>query len=183
MNFYFQRLWSLIRSYPLVTACVVLLLLLIGANYYLFNQRLTLAQQHEDARVFGEKMVSAIASRTRLTAQVAVTQEAVELIERNLVTESDLAENLGYFYKLETASRARLAQIDQLNAQVVQGNPFKAVPFALRVTGSYPQIIAFVRALETGPRLARIRDYTFARGDGKVGSLAVDLTVELLGNK
>jgi len=146
-------------------------------------ERLALAQQHDDARRFGEAMLPALASRTRLTAQVAVTQEAVELIERNLVTESDLAENLGYFYKLETASRARLAQIDQLNAQVVQGNPFKAVPFALRVTGSYSQIIAFVRALETGPRLARIRDYTFARGDGKAGTLSVNLTVELLGNK
>jgi len=183
MNIYFRRLWSLIRNYPVVSSCVGLLLLLVGANFHLFNQRLALARQHEDARRYGEASLPALASRTRLTAQVAVAQEAVELIDRNLVTESDLAENLGYFYKLETASRARLVQIDQLNAQIVQDNPFKAIPFALRVSGSYPQVIAFVRALETGPRLARIRTYSFARGDGKAGTLAVDLNVELLGNK
>ena len=53
----------------------------------------------------------------------------------------------------------------------------------MRVTGSYPQIIGFIRALETGPRLARIRDYEFTSTDAKTGMMAMDLTVELLGSK
>ncbi|MBC7369097.1 MAG: type 4a pilus biogenesis protein PilO [Undibacterium sp.] len=183
MSVLLQQFWDLIRRYPLVSSCVAVLLLLGAANYYFWDQRHTLARQHDEARLYGEAMLPVLASHTRLTAQVATTQEAVELIERNLVVESGLAENLGYFYKLETASRARLAQISQLNAQVMQGNPFKAVPFSLRVTGSYPQLIGFVRALETGPRLARIKDYDFTRSDAKAGTLALDMTVELLGNK
>jgi Tfp pilus assembly protein PilO len=183
MSVFFQQFYDLIRRYPLVSGCVAALLLLGAANYYFWDQRHTLANQHDEARRYGEAMLPVLASHTRLTAQVATTQEAVELIERNLIVESDLAENLGYFYKLETASRARLAQISQLNAQALQGNPFKAIPFALRVSGSYAQLIAFVRALETGPRLARIKDYEFTRSDAKTGTLALDLTVELLGNK
>jgi Tfp pilus assembly protein PilO len=183
MSIVLQRFFDLIRRYPLVSSCVTLLLLLGGVNYYFWEQRHTLANQHDEARKYGEAMLPVLASHTRLTAQVATTQEAVELIERNLVLESDLAENLGYFYKLETASRARLAQISQLNSQTLQGNPFKAVPFSLRVTGTYSQIIGFVRALETGPRLARIKDYDFTRTDAKTGMLALDLTVELLGSK
>ena len=183
MSLYFLQFYDLIRRYALVSSCVAVLLLLGAANYYFLDQRHMLAKQHEEARRYGESMLPVLASHSRLTAQVATTQEAVELIERNLVVESDLAENVGYFYKLETASRARLAQISQLNSQVLQGNPFKAVPFSMRVTGTYPQIIAFVRALETGPRLARIKDYDFTRGDAKTGALALDLTVELLGAK
>lgn len=183
MSVLFQRFNDLIRRYPLVSACVTVLVLLGAANYYFWDQRHTLAGQHDEARRYGEGMMPVLASHTRLTAQVATTQEAVELIERNLVVESDLAENLGYFYKLETASRARLAQISQLNAQVLQGNPFKAVPFSLRVTGSYAQLIGFVRALETGPRIARIKDFDFTRTDAKTGMLGLDMTVELLGNK
>ncbi len=183
MSVFFQRFWDLIRRYPLVSSCVVVMMLLGAANYYFFDQRAILASQHDDARVYGERMMTVLAGHTRLTAQVATTQEAVELIERNLIQENDLPENLGYFYKLETASRARIAQISQLNAQTLIGNPFKAVPFSVHVTGSYPQIIGFIRALETGPRLARIREYEFTRSDAKTGTLAMDLTVELLGSK
>jgi Tfp pilus assembly protein PilO len=183
MSVFFQRFWDLIRRYPLVSSCVAVMMLLGAANYYFFDQRALLASQHDDARVYGERMMTVLAGHTRLTAQVGTTQEAVELIERNLIVESDLAENLGYFYKLETASRARIAQISQLNAQTLSGNPFKAVPFSVRVTGSYPQIIGFIRALETGPRLARIREYEFTRSDAKAGTLAMDLTVELLASK
>jgi Tfp pilus assembly protein PilO len=183
MSFYLQRFLALIRANPLVSASIVALLLAATANTYLWDRRNTLAKQHDDARRYGEAMRPALSSFTRLSAQVATTQEAVELIERNLIVEAELADNLNYFYKLETASRARIARVDQVTAQVVQGNPFKGVPFALQVVGSYSQLIAFIRAVETGPRLARIKEYSFARNDAKAGLLALDLTVEVLANK
>ncbi len=183
MSFFLPRLFALVRRRPIVVISLTALLVSAAANVYLWDRRAQLAKQHDDARRFGEAMRPALASHTRLAAQVATTQEAVELIERNLVAETDLADNLGYFYKLETSSRARLAQISQLNAQPLQGNPFKSVPFSMQVIGSYPQLIAFIRALETGPRVARIKDYSFTRNDAKAGLLALDLTVEILGNK
>lgn len=183
MNVYFRRFLRLVRAHSVVSGSVVALLISAAANLFLWDRRLILAKQHDDARRYGEAMRPALASSTRLSAQVATTQEAVELIERNLIVESELTDNLNYFFKLEAASRARLAQISQLNAQNVQGNPFKGVPFALQVVGSYPQLIAFTRALETGPRLARIKEYSFARNDAKAGLLALDLTVEVLANK
>ena len=183
MSVFFQSFYDLARRYPLAATCLAALLLLGAANYYFWEQRRALVSQHDEVRRFGEAMQPVLASHTRLTAQVAIAQEAVALIENNLIVESDLAENLGYFYQLEGASRARLAQITQLNAQALQGNPFKAIPFGLRVSGSYAELIGFVRALETGPRLARIRDYQFTRSEATTGTLALELTVELLGYK
>jgi Tfp pilus assembly protein PilO len=181
MNLAFQQFVEFVRGYRLVTACLVVLLILGGANYYFFHQRSELARQQDDARIIGERQLPVLASQPRLTAQNAAVVEAVELIERNLVVESDLTENLGYFYQLETNTRVRVDQLTQLNGPIVQGNPFKAVPFSMRVTGSYAQVMAFIRALETGPRLARIDHYDFTRGEAKTGAVALDLTVELLG--
>lgn len=181
MSVAFQQFLDLIRRYPLVTGCVVALLVLGGANYYFYHQRSELARQQDEARRYGEAQLPVLASQPRLAAQNATIVEAVELIERNLLVESDLAENLGYFWQLENASRVRVDQLTQLNGPIVQGNPFKAVPFSMRVTGSYAQIVAFIRALETGPRLARVDHYEFTRGDAKTGAVALDLTVELLG--
>jgi Tfp pilus assembly protein PilO len=182
MSVALQQFIDLIRRYPLVTGCIVVLLILGGANYYFYHQRSELARQQDEARRYGEAQLPVLASQPRLAAQNATIVEAVELIERNLVVESDLAENLGYFYQLETNSRVRVDQLTQLNGPIIQGNPFKAVPFSMRVTGSYAQIVAFIRALETGPRLARVDHYEFTRGEGKAGGVALDLTVELLGS-
>lgn len=181
MSVAFQQFLDLIRRYPLVTGCVVALLILGGANYYFYHQRSELARQQDEARIIGERQLPVLASQPRLTAQNATIVEAVELIERNLVVESDITENYGYFYQLERASSVRVDQLTQLNGPLVQGNPFKAIPFSMRVTGSYAQIIAYLRALETGPRLTRIDHYEFTRGEGKAGAVALDLTVELLG--
>jgi Tfp pilus assembly protein PilO len=183
MSLYFQRFLSLIRANPVISISVIALLIAALANLFLWTQRDTLAKQHDDARRYGEAMRPALASSTRLSAQVAATQEAVELIERNLIVESDLSDNNLYFYKLETASRARIAQFSQLTAQVIQGNPFKSVPFEIEVVGSYAQIIAFIRAVETGPRLARIREYSFKRNEARASLLSAVMTIEILGNK
>jgi Tfp pilus assembly protein PilO len=183
MSLYFQRFLGLIRANPVISISVIALLIAALANLFLWTQRDTLAKQHDDARRYGEAMRPALASSTRLSAQVATTQEAVELIERNLIVESDLSDNNLYFFKLETTSRARIAQFSQLTAQVVQGNPFKGVPFEIEVIGSYPQLIAFIRAVETGPRLARIKDYSFTRNDARASLLSLIITVEVLGNK
>jgi len=181
MSLAFQQFIDLIRRYPLVTACITVLLVLGGANYYFFHQRSELARQQDDARIIGEKQLPVLASQPRLAAQNNTVVEAVDLIERNLVVESDLTQNLEYFWSLEKNTRVRLDQLNQLNGSIVQGNPFKAVPFSMRVNGSYAQVLAFIRALETGPRLARIDHYEFTRGEAKTGAIALDVTVELLG--
>ena len=51
--------------------------------------------------------------------------------------EGDLAENLGYFYQIETASRIRFTQLNQLSSQPQSpGSYYKPVPFTLLATGT-----------------------------------------------
>lgn len=184
MNTVLRQFFAMVRRYPLVVFSVVIFLFLSVANYLLWDQQKALVQRHEDVRKNGESMLSALASYSRLTTELAAVQEALQLIDQNLVVEGDLAENLGYFYQLETRSHSRLSQLNQLSSlPPPEGNPYKSIPFSLRVTGTYAQIISFLRELETGPRLLRIRTYTFGRGDLKTNTLNLDLVVELLGSQ
>ena len=112
MSFYLQRFLALIRANPLVSASIVALLLAAAANTYLWDRRNTLAKQHDDARRYGEAMRPALSSFTRLSAQVATTQEAVELIERNLIVEAELA---------DTGARADDADSRAIDAQARAG--------------------------------------------------------------
>jgi len=184
MNIALQQLVALARRFPVVFGSILVCLLLGGANYYLRDRQRVLTLHHEEVRRNGEAMLLSLTTHPRITAQLNTVKEALELIDRNLVVESDLAENLGYFYQIETLSRIRLSQLSQLSSQPSpEGNPYKAVPFSLRVVGSYSQIVGLLRELETGPRLLRVKACNLVRSDLKTNAMTMDLTVELLGGK
>lgn len=183
MNALLENLRAFLRRYPLAVTCLVLILLLGGANYWLWHRQQALLRTHDETRRRGESMQLAIAEHSRLSAQLATTRDAVKFIDGNLINEGDLAENLGYFYQLESASRVRLSQLGQLSSQPApEGAPYKTIPFSLRATGTYTQVMRFVRELENGPRLVRVRTFNAGRADPQSGTIALDLSVEMLGH-
>jgi hypothetical protein len=54
------------------------------------------------------------------------------------------------------------------------------VPFSIQVAGSYRSNLAFLRALENGPRILRVRNCSFERGAADQPELILDLTIDVL---
>ncbi len=158
MNPTLKQLLIFVRSYPLMVFSLVLFVGLGAANYFLWQRQQELTHQHEQVRRDGEALLLSLTGHSRITAQLATVQEALDVIEKNLLVEGDLAANLGYFYEIETLSHMRISQLNQLSSQPsTDGNPFKAIPFSLRVTGSYAQVINFLRQLETARASSKSR--------------------------
>jgi Tfp pilus assembly protein PilO len=185
MNALVQQLVNLSRRFPVVVASLVIFVVLVGANYWLWDRQKTLNLQHDEARHNGETVLQSLTTHQRILTELNTVKEALDQIDRNLIVESDLAENQGYFYQIEGATRIRLSQVSQLSSQPSpEGNPFKAIPFALRITGSYSQIITLLHELETGPRLLHVKTCNLARGDAKANNaLTMDLVVEILASR
>jgi Tfp pilus assembly protein PilO len=176
----FQRLAALIRRYPLVATCLALIALLGTASYLLWRSQQELTASHENVRRDGEDVLLSLSGLPRVTAEYNAVKEAVDFLEANLIKEGELAENLGYFYQLETSSRAHLTQLSQLSSQPAPGDaPFIAIPFSARATGSYRQVMRFLHELESGPRVCRITNYSLS-GDGD-DRVQIDLSLEMLG--
>lgn len=155
-------------------------MLLGAANYFLWQMREAVTQRHETVRQKGKFMLSALENRPRIDADLEVLQEGIAQIEGNLLDEASMEVNLGYFYRIEKTTRVRLIRLNQLVATPpVAGSPFKAVPFSMQVTGSYRNSMAFLRALETGPRILRVRNCSFERGTEN-GEFLLDLTVDVI---
>lgn len=175
-----NSLLALIRARPLITAYVVLTLLLGVANYFLWQARQEASLRHVNVRQKGEFMVKALENRPAIDADLEVLQEGIARIEDVLLDEISMEVNLGYFYRLEKLTRVRLTRLNQLGSIAAPaGSPFKAVPFSLQVNGSYRNSMAFLRALETGPRILRIRNCSFEHGAG-ANEFSLDLTVEVI---
>jgi Tfp pilus assembly protein PilO len=176
-----NRLTAFVRRYQLVTACLALIVLLGVGNYFLRQSQATLSTDHDTVRRNGEDMLLSLSGLPRVSAEYASVKEATDFIDANLIREGDLAENLGYFYQLETLSKVRLTQLSQLSSQPAAADaPYIAVPFALRATGTYRQVLRFIHELESGPRLCRITTYGFTGGGGD-DRVQIDLSIEMLG--
>ena len=150
-------------------------------NHYLRKERQRAAEQYEEARRKGELMLRALANRARIDTDLAALRAANAQIEKNLLEEQSMEVNLGYFYKMEKPARVRLVRLNQLAAPPPAAKSFfKAVPFSMQVTGSYRNTMSFLRALETGPRLIRVRSSTFERNSADSSTLVLDLTLDVL---
>jgi Tfp pilus assembly protein PilO len=182
MNATLQNFLTFARRAPFLVFCVVALIVFSIADYYLWQREKEINAQHEEVRRNGEKMFSALSSHGRISTELQSVNDALKQIDDNLITETDLAENIGYFYQMETLSRVHLTQLTPLSSQPVEDSAYKAIPFSMRATGTYSQLIRFLRELESGPRQARIKTFDFTRADAKSNALTLGLTVELLGS-
>lgn len=175
-----SQLWAAVRLRPLMAACLTVAVLAGLANYPLWQRRQEVTRQHTEVRQRGETILAALTDRGRLQADLATLTEAQEVIDRNLVSDQSMEVNLGYFYRLEKLSRVRLARIDQLGAAPAErGKPFKTVPVSLQATGTYRNLLGFMRELENGPRILRMRSFRLERTDAS-GEMVLFLSVELL---
>ncbi|HWA28375.1 MAG TPA: type 4a pilus biogenesis protein PilO [Lacunisphaera sp.] len=172
------------RRYPVAVVSLILFVLLGVGDYLLWKRRGELGDAYEQTRQKGEAMLLSLNSHARIVAQAATLDEALAYINKNLITESDLAGNMDYFYQIEKATKTRLTNLAQLSSQPsTEEEAYRAIPFNLRLSGTYPQVLAFLHQLETGPRLLRVKNYRFAQSDAAaIDGLSLDLTVEMLGH-
>jgi len=181
MSALFQQFLDYNRRYPLVVISVVIIILAGAASYFFWQHQHDRRIALDNIRSQGESMLVSVTNHPRITAELATVKEALDFIDKNLIAEGDLAENLGYFYQIEKRLRIRLAQLNQLSSQPQpEGSPFIAIPFSLRVSGTYRQLMGFINELETGPRQLKISRYAMSRGATE-SDLSLDITCELLG--
>lgn len=176
--------FSFVRRYPYCTGCLVATVLLVAGAWFLRQQAAMLQVLHGERARRGEETLSTLVGGSTTRQELTAVRDATRRIEDNLVIETNLAENLWYFYKLEEQTRVRLPELHQLSSPSTDKSPlYRRIPYTLRVTGTYEQVAAFLQALETGPRLVRVTSFSYGRLDAAGAGLALDLSIELLGKK
>lgn len=163
MNAFLQILLGFFRRHPFSISSSLLAGLLWIGNYFIWQRHAELTAGHQSLQRSGEDMLQALTNHSRITSELTAVKEALAFIEQSLIHEGDLPTNMGYFYQIETSSRIRLQALNQLSSMPPPPDqPFKTVPFTLRTTGSYRQVLRFLRELETGPRQFKIQTYAFS---------------------
>lgn len=161
---------NLLRRYPLALACAGLALVMV-AVYFLRNG--TLAEERtklEQLEADGKKIERNVRNSAALEEHLAALKAGVAGLEEKLTRIDDVSGNQEYFYGLEAASGVRMSVLRPLGAPkgAAAGQNYQPASFSVVVEGDYPQLIAFLHALETGSRLYRLVDFNVQRASAAV---------------
>jgi Tfp pilus assembly protein PilO len=149
------------------------------ASAILFRYQYSLGILHHQRQLEGEAVLATLRSGSQMKQELALVRQTNALIDANLTSDIDLEETLQYFFKMQDSTKAHL-EPHALNVPTDNNPSFKRVPFALKATGTYQQVTAFIYAIETGPRLSNITYFALRR---KGDLVILDINLELLGKK
>lgn len=181
-----------IRKQPIAFVCG-LVILASAAALFLPREAVTNAQSiYDEAEKTLKKIDANVRAAVGLPEATAQMQEAGKQFDSRLVRVPQLANNLQFFYRLESDTGVKLLDARQLGVPPPRTGErrgaYVPVPFQVAVQGTYAQVHDFIRRIETGPHFVRFNqvtlnkystggDTTFATG----GGLSVALNLELLG--
>jgi Tfp pilus assembly protein PilO len=183
MNYRLRQLLALAKEHVVVTVCLITILVAGNVSLYLNGKNTELEIKQARLRNEGEAANLTKNAATSLRNDAALIESALKEIDASLVTEDNLAENIGYFYIIEDQTHAHIGELRQNTATPAapgeSEGKYKTVPVSLTVKGSYAQAFEFLHKVETGSRLIKISSFTIHRSQptGDMVTLALELNM------
>jgi len=180
MRYRLSQLLALAKEHPFVTVCLIIILTAGNISIYITRQNTILESMQNRLRKEGDAMNRTVAAAATLRTDGQTIEAALKEIDASLVTEDNLAENLGYFYIIEDQTQAHIGELRQNTPLGNEGEgKYKTVPITVTVKGTYAQAFDFLHKVETGSRLIKISTFTLHRSQptGDAVTLAMDLNM------
>lgn len=176
---------ALLKKNPISVGCGVLSLLLVAGLYLRSDEIPTADAELLQKLAESQRLAQNITYSAQLKEQVEALVAANKEIDSRIIRASQVGTNTQYFYKLESESGVKLVDFRPLStAAPAKGSKatFMPVGFNVSVQGSLPQVLDFLRMLETGTRYSRVLTASLAGAPAnRKGPLTLSLSLELLG--
>lgn len=155
------QLLAFVKKNPISIGSGFLCLLLGAGIYYRGIDVPDLQTELETKTAEGERLAANLKHSAQLKEQFASVTTSAQAIDARIIRISKLGDNLKYFYKLEADTGTKLSSdpnqlLAPSNAKSGSKAFYTPVPYAVKVSGSYAQVIDFLRRVETGAHFARV---------------------------
>lgn len=184
------------KNYVIAASGAVVLVCLVV--HFVRNEQITrMEADYDDLDVRRSRILKNMKYGAELEPDLAEMKEMMSEVEKRLFLPSDLATNQRYFYQLESATGVTITGLQQIVRPPPAGKDnkkarklaarakYQAIVYDMNVSGTYEQIIAFLRELEGGDAFACVDGFSIIQNKGKGGASEVSmrLAVEVLGRK
>jgi len=190
---------NFIKKQPVAVVCALFCVALAVAIYFRKDTLATAQAELDDKTSRANHLKENVDSATsvnkadRLDEQLATMTQATQAIEARLVQtdQSKLATNKQYFYKIEEETQTKLKALNQSgvanSAKNATKTNYAGVVYSISVEGTYPQLLDFLRRIESGEHFSRVLSLKLNHDNGgenapaTAASLSLNLDLELLG--
>jgi Tfp pilus assembly protein PilO len=161
-----QDLIEKLRRYPVPTMCGVIVVACLLAYYFRSDLTTELEDQQNDVMRQVAQVDFNIGAGANLDDHLAQMRSKSAELEGRIIKQSELANNLKYFYQFESATGVSMADLRQLMATVIKGEKplYIGVPYSLNLSGTFPQIVSYLNELESGEHFYRLKTFSLSRG-------------------
>src|SRR5277367_1600384 len=184
-----EELIAFVRKNLIAVICAVVT---VGIGFTIYYRTDALPDAEKvlaDKTKEGELLAANIEDSNQLKEQQAAMVEANQVISDRMIQVGQLADNLQYFYRLESETGIKILDLRQNSWNPApKGAPktvFTPVGFQVNVQGDYPKLLDLLRRLETGEHYCRVISVDMKPVDAehRGGQLTVSLNLELLGTE
>jgi hypothetical protein len=181
-----EELIAFLRKNVISVACFALSAVLFGVKFYLSDEIPDAEKSLAEITQKGELLSANIEDSSQLKEQYSELVASNSEIADRLIHVGQLAENLEYFYRLESDTGVKIPDPHQIPGVPPGKNAIKTnfvpVGFNLAAQGDYAHLIDLLRRLESGDHYCRIltcniKPTTEIRG----GLLQMTIALDLLG--
>jgi hypothetical protein len=182
-----EELIAFVKKNMIVVACAVVTLALGFVIYYRTDALPDAEKVLIEKTKEGELLAANIEDSNQLREQQAAMVAANQVISDRMIEMGQLADNLQYFYRLESETGTKLLDLRQLPWSPPARNApklnFTPIGFAVSAQGDYPKLLELLRRLETGEHYCRVLTCNITPNDttARGGQLTIVLNLELLG--
>ena len=184
-----EEVLAFLRKNVISVTCVAVS---IGIGFVLYyrNDNLPDAEKVLQSRTQeGELLAANIEDSNQLKEQQGAMVDANQVISDRMIQVGQLADNLQYFYRLESETGIKILDLRQNAWTPPSKNAaktfFTPVGFQVSVQGDYSKLLDLLRRLETGEHYCRLISCDVRPVDptNRGGQLTVSINLELLGTE
>jgi hypothetical protein len=167
-----------IKKYPILIICGIVALVLLITLY--LRSDLIAAQQAELDKYTGEgnRYRANIADSAQLGEQLEFLVQANNAVKARSLTAQGLAQNLQYFYRLETEVGIKYLDLRPGGRTATKSGSYEPLNYIVSIQGDFVQAITYLRHLERGAYFCRINSASASK-NGAV--ITLNLNLDLLG--
>lgn len=177
----------LYKKSPVAFVASAVAIVLFGAYFYRHGALAEMQAQVEQRMADGQRQATNVNFANLLDSQLQAIEVANTNVASRLINPNDLANNLQYFYKLESEAGVKLLNTPRPTAEKIKTGKGLYVPvqYAVSVQGSYKQVLTFLRKMEQGVYYCRVKGAVCSEAqktnESAQAEVVLSLTVELLG--
>lgn len=155
-----EDIMAFVRKNLISVVCAAFSLLIGFLLYYRSDMLPDARGVLEQKQKQGELLAANIEDSGQLKEQHAALVAANEAITDRMIHIDQLAENTGYFYRLESETSTKLADPRQspwtAPPKTAPKTNFTSVAFSITASGTYAQLLDLLRKLEAGEHYCRV---------------------------